>query len=55
MGKHFENLIAQVKKYPMKKLSVAAAADSNVLSAVKEAKEKGKGNLLNNRKILMIT
>ncbi len=41
MGKHFENLIAQVKKYPMKKLSVAAAADSNVLSAVKEAKERG--------------
>ena len=41
MGKHFEDLIAQVKKYPMKKLSVAAAADSNVLAAVKEAKEKG--------------
>ncbi|MEE3392731.1 MAG: phosphate butyryltransferase [Lachnospiraceae bacterium] len=41
MGKHFENLLAQVKKYPMKKLSIASAADTNVLAAASEAKNKG--------------
>ncbi|MCR5626362.1 MAG: phosphate butyryltransferase [Lachnospiraceae bacterium] len=41
MGKHFEKIINQVKSVPLKKLSVAAANDSNVLEAVKAAKERG--------------
>ncbi len=41
MGRHFAKIIEQVKSVPMKKLSVAAANDSNVLEAVKAAKERG--------------
>ena len=38
---HFKRILSEVKKIPMKKLSVAAAEDSNVLEAVHLAKEKG--------------
>lgn len=40
MGKHFEALVHQVKQIPAKTLSVAAAADSNVLAAVEKAHEE---------------
>ena len=38
---HFNKIFSEVKKIPMKKISVAAAEDSNVLEAVAIAKEKG--------------
>ena len=38
---HFKRILSEVKKIPMKKISVAAAEDSNVLEAVHLAKEKG--------------
>jgi len=38
---HFKRIFAEVKKIPMKKISVAAAEDSHVLEAVKIAKERG--------------
>ena len=38
---HFNKIFAEVKKIPMKKISVAAAEDSNVLEAVAIAKAKG--------------
>ncbi len=44
MSKHFDDIIAQVKAIPMKKLSVAAAEDENVLEAVKKAREDGIAN-----------
>ena len=41
MSKNFNDLLAQVSKCEMKKLSVAVAQDKPVLEAVKEAEEKG--------------
>ena len=38
---HFNKIFSEIKKIPMKKISVAAAEDSNVLEAVAIAKEKG--------------
>lgn len=38
---HFNKIFSEVKKIPMKKISVAVAEDSNVLEAVAIAKEKG--------------
>ena len=38
---HFNKIFSEIKKIPMKKISVAAAEDSNVLEAVSIAKEKG--------------
>ena len=38
---HFTKIFAEVKKIPMKKISVAAAEDSNVLEAVNIARERG--------------
>ena len=38
---HFNKIFSEVKKIPMKKISVAAAEDSNVLEAVAIAKVKG--------------
>ena len=40
-SKHFHKLIEGVKNLPMKKISVAAADDDNVLEAIKIAKEQG--------------
>ena len=40
-SKHFHKLIEGVKNLPMKKISVAAAEDDNVLEAIKIAKEQG--------------
>lgn len=40
MGHKFEKLIEEVRRLPMKKVSVAAAADDNVLAAIHEAKEQ---------------
>ena len=40
-SKHFHKLIAGVKNLPTKKISVAAAEDSNVLEALKIAKDDG--------------
>ena len=40
-SKHFHKLIEGVKHLPMKKISVAAADDDNVLEAIKIAKEQG--------------
>ena len=40
-SKHFHKLIAGVKNLPTKKISVAAAEDSNVLEALKIAKDEG--------------
>ena len=40
-SKHFHKLIEGVKHLPMKKISVAAAEDDNVLEAIKIAKEQG--------------
>ena len=38
---HFNRIFSEIKKIPMKKISVAVAEDSNVLEAVSIAKEKG--------------
>ena len=38
---HFNKIFSEVKKIPMKKISVAAAEDSNVLEAVAIARAKG--------------
>ena len=38
---HFNKIFSEIKKIPMKKISVAVAEDSNVLEAVSIAKEKG--------------
>ena len=38
---HFTKIFKEVKKIPMKKISVAAAEDSNVLEAVNIARERG--------------
>lgn len=38
---HFKKIFSEIKRIPMKKISVAAAEDSNVLEAVAIAKEKG--------------
>jgi len=38
---HFTKIFAEVKKIPMKKISVAAAEDSSVLEAVNIARERG--------------
>ena len=38
---HFNKIFSEIKKIPMKKISVAAAEDSNVLEAVAIAREKG--------------
>ena len=38
---HFTKIFSEVKKIPMKKISVAAAEDSNVLEAVHIARERG--------------
>ena len=38
---HFTKIFEEVKKIPMKKISVAAAEDSNVLEAVNIARERG--------------
>ena len=38
---HFNKIFSEVKKIPMKKISVAAAEDYNVLEAVNIAREKG--------------
>ena len=38
---HFNKISSEIKKIPMKKISVAVAEDSNVLEAVSIAKEKG--------------
>ena len=40
-SKHFHKLIEGVKNLPPKKISVAAAEDSNVLEALKIAKDEG--------------
>ena len=41
MSASFEDILAQVKEIPTKKLSVAAAQDLPVMEAVFEAKERG--------------
>ncbi len=46
MSKHFDDIIAQVKSIPMKKLSVAAAEDENVLEAVRKARREGIANAI---------
>ena len=46
MSKHFDDIIAQVKAIPMKKLSVAAAEDENVLEAVRKARREGIANAI---------
>ena len=38
---HFNRIFSEIKKIPMKKISVAVAEDSNVLEAVAIAKAKG--------------
>ena len=38
---HFKRIFSEVKKIPMKKISVAVAEDSNVLEAVSIARERG--------------
>ena len=40
-SKHFSKIFSEIKKMPMKKISVAAAEDSNVIEAINIAKEKG--------------
>ena len=40
-SKHFSKIFSEIKKLPMKKISVAAAEDSNVIEAINIAKEKG--------------
>ena len=40
-SKHFKKIFEEIKKIPMKKISVAAAEDSHVIEAVNIAKEKG--------------
>ena len=46
MSKHFDDIIAQVKSIPMKKLAVAAAEDENVLEAVRKARRDGIANAI---------
>ena len=46
MSKHFDDIIAQVKSIPMKKLAVAAAEDENVLEAVRKARREGIANAI---------
>ena len=46
MSKHFDDIIAQVKSIPMKKLAVAAAEDDNVLEAVRKARREGIANAI---------
>ena len=41
MKQGFEHVISKVKSYSMKKIAVAAAQDSAVLEAVREAKAQG--------------
>jgi phosphate butyryltransferase len=46
MKKTFDDLIARLKDMPMKKIAVACAQDSNVLEAVKAAKDRGIANAI---------
>jgi phosphate butyryltransferase len=40
-SKHFSKIFSEIKKLPMKRISVAAAEDNNVIEAINIAKEKG--------------
>ncbi len=46
MSKHFDDIIEQVRSIPMKKISVAAAEDENVLEAVRKARREGIANAI---------
>jgi phosphate butyryltransferase len=40
-SKHFSKIFSEIKKLPMKRISVAAAENNNVIEAINIAKEKG--------------